>query len=45
MTYSIYPMIMTIFFYQDPEDSEHDIESSREWKKLISEWIEMVNGG
>ena len=26
----------------DDEDSEHDIESSREWKSLINEWIEMV---
>ena len=26
----------------DDEDSEHDIESSREWKNLINEWIEMV---
>src|SRR5947199_6232235 len=31
------------FFDQEPEDSEHDIETSREWKKLINEWIEMVN--
>ena len=31
------------FFNQEPEDSEHDIETSREWKKLINEWIEMVN--
>ena len=26
----------------DDEDSEHDIESSCEWKSLINEWIEMV---
>lgn len=31
------------FFDQDPEDSERDIESSREWRNLINEWIEMVD--
>jgi hypothetical protein len=32
-----------LFYVSDgDEDSEHDIGSSREWKKLINEWIEMV---
>ncbi|GBC10740.1 hypothetical protein RclHR1_09860017 [Rhizophagus clarus] len=31
------------FFDQDPEDLEHDIETSHEWKNLINEWIEMVS--
>ncbi|PKY46728.1 hypothetical protein RhiirA4_420842 [Rhizophagus irregularis] len=31
------------FFDQDLEDSEYDIELSREWRNLINEWIEMVD--
>jgi len=30
------------FFNQSSEDSEQDIESPREWRNLINEWIEMV---
>ena len=26
----------------DDDDAERDIESSREWKKLTNEWIEMI---
>ncbi|CAB4430177.1 unnamed protein product [Rhizophagus irregularis] len=30
------------FLNQSSEDSEQDIESPREWRNLINEWIEMV---
>ncbi|GBB93922.1 hypothetical protein RclHR1_22540003 [Rhizophagus clarus] len=30
------------FLNQFSEDSEQDIESPREWKNLINEWIEMI---
>ena len=29
-------------FLNQSDDLEHDIESSREWKKLIAEWIDMI---
>nr|CAG8612558.1 9116_t:CDS:2 [Entrophospora candida] len=32
------------FFNNDFEYSEHDIESPREWRNLIDEWIEMDDG-
>jgi hypothetical protein len=30
------------FLNQASDDLEHDIESSREWKNLINEWLEMI---
>jgi len=32
-----------MIYFKDPEDSEHNIETSHELKNLTNEWIEIVN--